>query len=102
MIKLIMRKKSLLETNPYLKDPELRAALIERFVATSTAIEGVHIKIPKTLPETDKEDAGDCGCTSTSKRANCPRPLLCLDNFGNASPCVEVGSNWDSGRWDVE
>ena len=42
-----MRKKSLLETNPYLKDPELRAALIERFVATFTAIEGVHIKIPK-------------------------------------------------------
>jgi len=47
MIKLIMRKKSLLETNPYLKDPELRAALIERSVATSTAVEGVHIKIPK-------------------------------------------------------
>jgi hypothetical protein len=42
-----MKKKSLLETNPYLKDPELRAALIERFVATSTAIEGVNIKIPK-------------------------------------------------------
>ncbi len=47
MIKLIMKKKSLLETNPYLKDPELRAALIEQFVASSTAIEGVHIKIPK-------------------------------------------------------
>lgn len=47
MIKLTMKKKSLLETNPYLKDPELRAALIERFVATSTAIEGVHIKVPK-------------------------------------------------------
>ena len=47
MIKLIMKKKSLLETNPYLKDPELRAALIEQFVVSSTAIEGVHIKIPK-------------------------------------------------------
>jgi len=42
-----MRKKSLLETNPYLKDPELRKFLIERSVASSTAIEGVHIKIPK-------------------------------------------------------
>jgi hypothetical protein len=42
-----MKKKSLLETNPYLRDPELRAALIERSVATSTAIEGVRIKIPK-------------------------------------------------------
>jgi len=47
MVKLIMKKKSLLETNPYLKDPELRAALIEISVASSTAIEGVHIKIPK-------------------------------------------------------
>jgi len=42
-----MRKKSLLETNPYLKDPELRDALIKQFVASSTAIEGVRIKIPK-------------------------------------------------------
>lgn len=42
-----MSKKSLKETNPYLKDPELRAALIEQLVASSTAIEGVHIKIPK-------------------------------------------------------
>jgi hypothetical protein len=42
-----MKKKSLLETNPYLKDPELRAALIEISVASSTAVEGVRIKIPK-------------------------------------------------------
>jgi hypothetical protein len=42
-----MKKKSLLETNPYLKDPELRAALIEQSVASSTAVEGVHIKVPK-------------------------------------------------------
>jgi len=27
-----MRKKSPLETNPYLKDPEVRAFLIEQFV----------------------------------------------------------------------
>ena len=47
MLKLTMKKKSLIETNPYLKDPELRAALIERSVATFTAIEGVRIKIPK-------------------------------------------------------
>jgi hypothetical protein len=49
-----MRKKSLLETNPYLKDPELRDALIKQFVASSTAIEGVHIKIPK-LPRKMKK-----------------------------------------------
>jgi hypothetical protein len=42
-----MKKKSLLETNPYLKDPELRNALIKISVASSTAIEGVRIKVPK-------------------------------------------------------
>ena len=49
-----MPKKSLIETNPYLKDPELRDALINQFVASSTAIEGVRIKIPK-LPRKMKK-----------------------------------------------
>jgi len=47
MIKLIMKKKSLMETNPYLRDPELREALLNISVATSTAVEGMKIKIPK-------------------------------------------------------
>lgn len=55
MIKLIMKKKSLLETNPYLKDPELRKFLIERCVASSTAIEGVHVKYPKFTKELKKK-----------------------------------------------
>ena len=55
MIKLIMKKKSLLETNPYLKDPELRKYLIEQFVASSTAIEGVHVKYPKFTKELKKK-----------------------------------------------
>jgi len=42
-----MRKKSLLETNPYLKDPELRKALLELSAASSTAVEGVLTKYPK-------------------------------------------------------
>jgi len=50
-----MPKKSLKETNPYLKDPELRAFLIERCVASSTAIEGVHIKYPKLTKEIRKK-----------------------------------------------
>ena len=36
-------KKSLLETNPYLKDPEMRKKLIRRSVISSSAIEGIHI-----------------------------------------------------------
>jgi len=35
----IMRKKSLIETNPYLRDPEQRRKGLIRSVATSTAIE---------------------------------------------------------------
>ncbi len=35
----IMRKKSLIETNPYLRDPEQRRKGLIRSIATSTAIE---------------------------------------------------------------
>jgi len=55
MIKLIMKKKSLLETNPYLRDPELRKFLIERSVASSSAIEGVRVKYPKFTKELKKK-----------------------------------------------
>ena len=50
-----MRKKSLLETNPYLKDPELRKFLIEQSVASSSAIEGVHVKYPKFTKKLQKK-----------------------------------------------
>jgi hypothetical protein len=50
-----MKKKSLKETNPYLKDPELRKFLIERSVATSSAIEGVRVKYPKFTKELKKK-----------------------------------------------
>jgi len=42
-----MRKKSLKETNPYLKDQELGKALLRQSVSSSTAIEGVLTKYPK-------------------------------------------------------
>ena len=42
-----MRKKSLKEINPYLKDPELLKELIALSVNSSTAIEGIHTKYPK-------------------------------------------------------
>jgi hypothetical protein len=37
-------KKSLLETNPYLKDPEQRKRLLRRSLVSSFAIEGIHLK----------------------------------------------------------
>ena len=49
-----MSKKSLLETNPYLKDPELCDALIKPSAASSTAVEGVLTKYPKLSKEMKK------------------------------------------------
>jgi hypothetical protein len=42
-----MKKKSLKDTNPYLKDPELGKALLYQSVSSSTAVEGVLTKYPK-------------------------------------------------------
>jgi hypothetical protein len=50
-----MKKKSLLETNPYLKDPELRKFLIQQCVASSSAIEGVHVTYPKFTKKLKKK-----------------------------------------------
>jgi Fic family protein len=36
-------KKSLLETNPYLKDPEVRKKMMRRSIISSSAIEGIYI-----------------------------------------------------------
>jgi len=55
MIELIMKKKPLIETNPYLRDPELRKYLIERNVASSCAIEGVRVKYPKFTKKLQKK-----------------------------------------------
>lgn len=40
---LSVMKKSLLETNPYLKDPERRKLLLRRSLISSFAIEGIAI-----------------------------------------------------------
>jgi hypothetical protein len=50
-----MKKKSLKETNPYLRDPELREALINLSVSSSTAVEGVRTKYPKLSKPLEKK-----------------------------------------------
>jgi hypothetical protein len=50
-----MSKKSLKETNPYLKDPELAKALLYQSVSSSTAIEGVLTKYSKLSKATIKK-----------------------------------------------
>jgi len=50
-----MSKKSLLETNPYLKDPQKRHDLFVNFVSSSTAIETrFNRKMLKETPRSPK------------------------------------------------
>jgi hypothetical protein len=50
-------KKSLLETNPYLKDPAQRKRLLRRSLVSSFAIEGIVLK--EEPAGSVKEDAPD-------------------------------------------
>ena len=50
-----MSKKSLKETNPYLKDPALCKELIEQSVSSSTAIEGVMTNYKKLKKSAEKK-----------------------------------------------
>lgn len=46
--------KSLIETNPYLKDPAKRKNLFITTVSSSTAIEGVHAAVDQAIKEATK------------------------------------------------
>ena len=46
--------KSLIKTNPYLKDPAKRKLLFLTTVASSTAIEGVHAAVTQVITEAKK------------------------------------------------
>lgn len=46
--------KSLIETNPYLKDPAKRKDLFITTVSSSTAIEGVHAAVDQAIKEPKK------------------------------------------------
>jgi len=56
-------KKSLLETNPYLKDPEQRKRLIRRSIVSSFAIEGIYLQED---PNCIKEDAPSFNARKTA------------------------------------
>ena len=49
-------KKSLIETNPYLKDPAERKRLMRRSLVSSFAIEGIYIT-EENLDRFEKEEA---------------------------------------------
>ncbi len=49
-----MSKKSLLETNPFLKDPEIRRQIIETVTLSSSAIEGIHAPARQAVKNVSK------------------------------------------------
>lgn len=50
-------KKPLSATNPYLQKPELKKEMVERFVASSSAIEGIHISQHKKTTSSKKHSS---------------------------------------------
>jgi len=56
----VMKKKPLIETNPYLKDLRIREEMLIISVDSSTAIEGVHIKRRTKKPQREKEMCKAC------------------------------------------
>ena len=49
-------KKSLLKTNPYLKDPVMRKKMMRRHIISSSAIEGIYIT-EEDFDRFEKEEA---------------------------------------------
>jgi hypothetical protein len=58
-------KKTLLETNPYLKDPEQRKRLLRRSLVTSFAIEGIDLK--QEVPGVVKEETPEFSARRPAK-----------------------------------
>ena len=47
---IVVNRKPLIQTNPYLKHPKNRQILLSIAVSSSTAIEGVHEVVPEAAP----------------------------------------------------
>ena len=53
-----MPKKPLIETNPYLRSPTQRKALLYTSVTSNTAVEGAHVAIPQPLRDQSPKPTG--------------------------------------------
>jgi len=65
-----MSKKSLLETNPYLKDPKMRMQIIETVTVSSASVEGVHAaaeQAMKNVAKTKMAASAAHACVSSGK-----------------------------------
>jgi hypothetical protein len=59
-----MKKQSLLQTNPYLNNPQIAPRLIERSVVSSCGVEGIKVDLKKVadfhIPQhSEKRSAGN-------------------------------------------
>ena len=65
-----MSKKSLLETNPFLKDPEMRRQIIETVTVSSSSVEGVHAAAEQAIKNVAKAKmaaSAEHACVSSGK-----------------------------------
>jgi len=65
-----MSKKSLLETNPFLKDPEMRRQIVETVTLSSSSIEGVHAAAKQAMKNIAKSTLATSAahaCVSSGK-----------------------------------
>lgn len=65
-----MPRKTLLETNPFLKDPEMRMKIIETVTVSSSAVEGVHAAAKqaiKNVTKTKTAASAEHACVSSGK-----------------------------------
>jgi hypothetical protein len=54
MVQYYMSKKSLLKTNPFLKDPALRMKIVETVTVSSSSVEGVHAAAKQAIKNVAK------------------------------------------------
>lgn len=66
---MYMKDKSLLNTNPHLKDPKKRQQIIETVVVSSSSIEGIHIADEKVLRKIIKTSNTPRQASSSSSKA---------------------------------
>jgi hypothetical protein len=54
-------KKSLAKTNPYLRNQALKKEMVKRFVTSSSAIEGIHLRKHKKATVAKKRSTNSRG-----------------------------------------
>jgi len=87
-----MKKKSLIETNRYLKDPSEREAGIILNVATSSAIEGIPLSAFGSFFTTRKNQSGKTVSTS-AKSARSPRRKSFPSGYSSDQDRPELNRN---------